>query len=127
MYRLNAETMPSATSGLRALVERPHDLPADFKWVQIMSKIPIDPWGAEYRYVLGEDYPDGFGLYSRGPDGVSATLGNDEDDINSWSGPNKPGRMSGDEILVRSAGYGIMLAVGYFLGMASGSKRHTEA
>jgi len=52
-----------------------------------------DPWGNPYKCAsLTHDSADGRlrkGIYSLGPDATSATSGNDPDDINSWSGPDK--------------------------------------
>ncbi|HEV7282691.1 MAG TPA: hypothetical protein VGN57_20970 [Pirellulaceae bacterium] len=58
---------------------------------ELAFRMPIvpekDPWNRPYRCVVIADAQgaDRFGFYSTGRDGVSATGGNDPDDINSWS------------------------------------------
>ena len=55
----------------------------------IATEIGTDPWGNDYQIrgkllssnELQDDFPY---VYSLGPDGRSETLGNDNDDINSW-------------------------------------------
>jgi hypothetical protein len=45
-----------------------------------------DPWGRPYRVVaLAGESDERLGFYSVGRDGVSASGGNDPDDINSWT------------------------------------------
>lgn len=41
-------------------------------------------FGSPAKFLVSEDLPDGFGFYLEGEDGISASGGNDEDDINSW-------------------------------------------
>ncbi len=52
MYKLNAGVYPTAEQGLKSLVEKPVAAPAPRRWAQLMDKIPKDPWGHEYRYVV---------------------------------------------------------------------------
>lgn len=72
LYKINHGRYPSEQEGLQALREVG------------VTKIVGDPWGRPYRYVLNPSATDDVGIYSMGPDGKSATRGNDEDDINSW-------------------------------------------
>jgi len=85
MYRVNYG-LPSTQDGLRSLVERPSALGSDVRWHPLMHKLPNDPWGHPYCYIVGEGFSSGFGVYSLGADGQSTTQGNDADDINSWRG-----------------------------------------
>jgi len=85
MYRLYTGVLPVPEEGLRALVERPLHLGSDGHWTQIFSNVPTDPWGNPYRYVAGDGFSQGYGIYSCGPDGRSGTQGNDPDDFNDWS------------------------------------------
>jgi len=85
MYKLNTGVLPLPEGGLRALVERPPDLGPDGHWAQLLSKVPTDPWGNPYRYVAGDGFSQGYGIYSYGPDGRSGTQGNDPYDFNDWS------------------------------------------
>jgi type II secretion system protein G len=50
MFRLNARRLPTQVEGLEALVTRPATLPADARWVQIMTRVPNDPWANPYLY-----------------------------------------------------------------------------
>jgi len=64
---------PSTAQGLKALVERPSGDPKPRKWKQLLKQVPLDPWGNEYVYRSpGKDNPQGFDLYSLGPDGVES-------------------------------------------------------
>ncbi len=85
LYQNTTGELPPPGAGFNSLVERPQTLPADRKWVRIMDRIPRDPWEKPYQYLVGDGFPLGYGIYSKGPDGNSATQGNDADDYNSWS------------------------------------------
>ena len=54
MFKLNAGAYPTAEQGLKSLVEKPVTDPVPRRWVQIMEKVPKDPWGHEYRYAVRE-------------------------------------------------------------------------
>jgi len=72
--------LPTTREGLRALVERPADLPASNEWRSYMSEaiIPTDPWRNEYVYRCpGTVNTEGYDLFSAGPDGKPGT----DDDI----------------------------------------------
>jgi general secretion pathway protein G len=71
-YRLNGGCYPSTEQGLEALVRRPETEPLPKKWIQVLKKVPLDPWDREFRYRLLPDGMD-FEIYSVGPDGVSGT------------------------------------------------------
>ena len=74
MYKLNAGTYPTAQQGLRALVEKPVSNPVPRRWTRISAKVPLDPWGNEYRYRYpGGDVPEEPEIFSVGPDGVEGT------------------------------------------------------
>ncbi len=55
MYKLNAGVYPTEKQGLASLVEKPVVEPAPRRWIQIMKKIPKDPWGRDYRYIERKD------------------------------------------------------------------------
>lgn len=125
MYQLNTGRYPSGAEGLQALVARPRGLSSDVRWIQLMHEVPKDPWGNPYRYLTGDGLQDGFGLYSLGPDGVSATQGNDTDDFNSWSEDSRGGHgasffrdltrdFHGTEVMVALAAFLLGLAVAGF-------------
>ncbi len=74
MYKLNAGNYPSTAQGLNALVEKPTDDPVPVRWVQIMPKIPLDPWGKSYAYQFpGSKNPEMVEIICLGPDGVDGT------------------------------------------------------
>lgn len=79
-YKLNGGTYPSTSQGLKALVERPSSNPAPKKWIQVMKKLPPDPWDNEYGYKFpGSKNANDFEIISKGPDGQEGT----SDDISS--------------------------------------------
>jgi general secretion pathway protein G len=116
-YRLNCGGLPPPDLGLQALVARPASLGPDTRWVKIADRIPMDPWNQPYRYVAGDGYPKGFGIYCCGKDGLSATQGNDPDDINSWSDPNEalPDSPRAKRMKLSLAGGGLA-AVSFYIG-----------
>ena len=80
MYKLNAGTFPTTQQGLKALQEKPSSTPVPRRWVQVMSKIPDDPWGAPYSYRFpGKKRANEFEIISKGPDGMENTA----DDLSS--------------------------------------------
>ena len=71
-YKINAGRPPSTAQGLAALVSEPKSGPKPRRWVQVMKKVPTDPWGTPYRYTLLPS-PEGewrWELKSAGPDGA---------------------------------------------------------
>lgn len=80
MYKLNAGSYPTTQQGLKALVEKPSSTPVPRRWIQIMKKVPLDPWGMEYGYRFpGKKQPSEFEMFSKGPDGQEGT----PDDLSS--------------------------------------------
>ncbi len=74
MYKLNGGNLPSTAQGLKALVEKPTDDPVPVRWVQMMPKIPLDPWGKPYVYQFpGSKKPETFEIICSGPDGMKGT------------------------------------------------------
>lgn len=74
-YEMMNMRMPSS---LEALVRRPGGADAPRRWVQLLERIPLDPWGEPYEYRNpGRLNPRGFDLISKGPDRQLGT----EDDI----------------------------------------------
>ena len=62
-------------------------IPGDPKVVWQTPSPSSDPWGNEYQFSrrVREDGERSYGVYSLGRDGVTTSIGNDPDDINSWS------------------------------------------
>jgi general secretion pathway protein G len=81
LYRQTTGHLPAS---LEDLIRRPPDLPPEEPWQKLVDVMPVDPWGNEYRYIISPSLDHGFGIYSTGADGVTATAGNDPDDCNSW-------------------------------------------
>jgi len=80
MYKLNAGSFPTTQQGLKSLKEKPSSTPVPRRWVQVMSKLPPDPWGVEYGYRFpGKKRASEFEMYSKGPDGQEGT----QDDLSS--------------------------------------------
>ena len=78
-YKIRVGQYPSE---LRGLVE---NLDGHEKWDgPYMKKIPLDPWGNEYVYVVpGEHNPESYDLSCLGADGQSDGEGENAD-INNW-------------------------------------------
>jgi len=70
LYRLDNGTYPTTHQGLAALVERPTAPPPPKAWRAegYLDRVPVDPWGNAYVYVLG--VPQRYALKSLGADGV---------------------------------------------------------
>ncbi len=77
--------LPTDAEGLQVLYERPVNWPAGQPWTPLLDGIPRDRWGHELRYRTLPGHLERFGFYSLGRDGVSSSLGNDADDLNSWN------------------------------------------
>lgn len=68
-YKLNGGIYPSNSQGLAALVTPPASAEKSVKWVQLMDKLPTDPWGTAYSYKFpGTRKASEFELISAGPD-----------------------------------------------------------
>ena len=60
---------PTTEQGLQALVVQPDTDPRPTRWYQLYKEVPKDPWQNEYIYVSpGVKNPNGYDLYSAGPD-----------------------------------------------------------
>jgi general secretion pathway protein G len=80
MYRLDFNKYPSS---LKDLTDKPSDTTQASKWrgPYLEGQMKKDPWGNDYQYLAqGKKNPDGYDLWSSGPDGQSGT----EDDIGNW-------------------------------------------
>lgn len=77
-YEMMNERMPNTDQGLEALVTQPSSKPAPRRWVQLLERVPLDPWGEPYKYRNpGALNPRGIDLISKGPDREEGT----KDDI----------------------------------------------
>jgi general secretion pathway protein G len=69
---------PTTDQGLQALVVQPDTDPKPSRWLQLFDKVPKDPWQSDYIYRCpGLKNPNGFDLYSAGPDRVPETADDD--------------------------------------------------
>jgi general secretion pathway protein G len=74
LYKLQNGTFPTTGQGLTVLSSPPKGKP-------LMDKVPKDPWGGDYIYVIpGQKNPSKFDVRSKGPDGQEGT----EDDTGNW-------------------------------------------
>ncbi len=84
LVRFKAKAMfyPTQEQGLMALVKPPASGPKPKRWSQCLNEEAIiDPWGNPFHYHYpGRRNPDGFDVFSMGPDGKAGT----EDDIGNW-------------------------------------------
>lgn len=81
IYKFHTKQLPSS---LEDLVDKPSDSKVAELWsgpYLDVSKIPIDPWQNDYKFAApGKKNPDGFDVWSLGPDGQDGT----DDDIGNW-------------------------------------------
>jgi len=78
LYELDNGAFPSTQEGLAALLTKPQSART---WNgPYLEKMPVDPWGREYRYRSPGEFRQDYDLYSAGPDGVD----NNEDDVKNW-------------------------------------------
>jgi general secretion pathway protein G len=60
---------PTTEQGLMALVVQADSDPKPTRWYQLFSEVPKDPWRNEYIYRNpGTKNPNGYDLFSAGPD-----------------------------------------------------------
>jgi general secretion pathway protein G len=73
-YEMLNYTFPTTAQGLQALVTKPTIEPIPRRWRKLMDQVPLDPWGTPYQYAYpGRKNPNGFDLYSLGPDRVESS------------------------------------------------------
>jgi general secretion pathway protein G len=77
-YRIDTGRYPSASQGLKALVQQPADEPR-WRGPYMRGEIPPDPWGMPYVYRSPGNNGKEFDLLSTGRDRVPGGLGDDAD------------------------------------------------
>jgi general secretion pathway protein G len=82
MYKLDLGTYPTSEEGLTALIESPEGAKRWNGPYLSKSKIPLDPWQNEYRYVSPGEHGR-FDLFTFGADNKEGGEGEDQD-IVSW-------------------------------------------
>ncbi len=85
LYKLDNQRLPSTEQGIQALVTKPSSPPVPGNWKKdgYLDKLPKDPWGNPYQYLLPGLHGD-IDVFSFGPDGALGGEGNDAD-IGSWN------------------------------------------
>ncbi|MGX6646593.1 type II secretion system major pseudopilin GspG [Maricaulaceae bacterium MS644] len=84
MYRLSLNTYPTTEQGLDALVVAPDEprLAARYPDGGFINRLPTDPWGNDYQYVIPGEYGR-FDIWSFGADGRAGGEGENAD-IGNW-------------------------------------------
>ncbi len=83
MFEIDCGRYPTTEEGLRALLEPPPNVKG-WQRAYLEKGLPVDPWGNPYQYRCpGQHNPDGFDLYSFGPDSQDENGGGD--DIGNWT------------------------------------------
>jgi general secretion pathway protein G len=78
VYRTTTGSLPSTEQGLRALVQKPTGSPIPAQWHELLGDIPPDPWNTAYVYRCpGLKNPNGYDLFSAGPDRKPYTADDD--------------------------------------------------
>jgi type II secretion system protein G len=91
IFKTDCGRYPTMAEGWKVMVSPPVDGSLT-NWggpyLDLASGNLEDPWGHEYVYRFPAVYStNGYDLYSLGPDGKSASGGNDPDDIDNWGKP----------------------------------------
>lgn len=74
VYRENVGVFPTTAQGLDALVTRPTTEPKPKMWRKVFEHEVLDLWGRKFIYKCpGERNPQGYDLFSVGPDGKAGT------------------------------------------------------
>src|SRR6266566_1263853 len=69
---------PTTEQGVQALVTQPDSDPRPTRWFQLYKEMPKDPWQNDYIYRNpGLKNPNGYDLYSAGPDRKPDTADDD--------------------------------------------------
>jgi len=88
LYQLDNGRFPTTEQGLEALVEAPEVEPLAPDWREggylEKGRLPLDPWGQEFKYLSPGVHNHDFDLWSTGAD--SEEGGEDDDaDITNWA------------------------------------------
>lgn len=124
MFKDVSGRLPTGEEGISALVRRPSSLNPSAPWQQICSASPLDPWGRAYGYVHGTAYPDEFGIYCLGPNGLLDLGDGRSDDTFSW--PDQPGFVETYGKLDWKFHFGVGLLAGAFVGLSPWLKVKTQ-
>lgn len=79
-FEVDCGRFPTNDEGLRVLVEQPANV-QNWRGPYIKRGMPNDPWNNAYVYRFpGSHNPNGYDLYSMGPDGREGN-----DDVTNWA------------------------------------------
>ena len=80
LYYLDNQRYPSTEQGLAALSAKPTAAPVPAAWKQggYIEKLPNDPWGKPYQYLIPGIQSE-VDVFSYGADGVAGGTGNNAD------------------------------------------------
>ena len=81
LYRLDNFNYPSTEQGIQAWVSQPSGSPEARNWKKggYLPRLPVDPWGNEYQYLVPGSSGGSFDLYSLGADGKVGGDDNNKD------------------------------------------------
>lgn len=82
LYKLDNQRPPTAEQGLAALMTKPTTGPIPPNWKPYLDKLPNDPWGRPYQYLM-PGIKSEFDVMSLGADGVAGGEGKNAD-IGTW-------------------------------------------
>lgn len=82
IYKLDTGRLPNAQEGLKALIERPGNVPGWNGPYLKKTELPKDPWGRDYVYVIPGKHGEA-DIISLGADGAPGGDGENAD-IVSW-------------------------------------------
>lgn len=84
-YYLDCGRYPTAEQGLSSLWEKPavEPVPSGWNGPYLNKRVPNDPWGGPFEYIVPGKSGLPFGLRSLGADGREGGEGNDAD-VQSW-------------------------------------------
>lgn len=84
LYKMDNFIFPRTEQGLQALVSKSDiaPVPKNFRKDGYLTKLPKDPWGADYIYISPGDHGP-YDLYTLGQDGAPGGEGLDAD-IGNW-------------------------------------------
>jgi len=85
-FQTDCGRYPTTSEGFASLINCPTNISSGRWRGPYLDQVPIDPWGNIYVYRSpGIHNTNGYDIYSRGPDGISRSGGDDHDDINNWN------------------------------------------
>jgi general secretion pathway protein G len=78
LFRIDTGRLPTQAEGLEVLIRAPADASEWLGPYIAKGRVPLDPWGREYRYAL-DAAGEAYAVISYGADGVEGGEGNGRD------------------------------------------------